>query len=95
MINFGTFPFDGEAKELIEESINNYWRFARIEITGAPGFNKDTEYALLVNVAQKELVNDKILTEKELIERGIDIFFEHNLVPEGQKIEITGTPYKQ
>lgn len=94
MINFGSFPFSEEAKQKINLSVQNYWRFARIEVKGGPGYNAEGEEILSIHLTQKELVNNKILTEDELIVRGTEIFGQDQyIVPVGQKIEVTATPY--
>ncbi|SEI39498.1 hypothetical protein SAMN05216327_101202 [Dyadobacter sp. SG02] len=92
MINFGSFPFTDSQKELINESIKNYWRFARVEVKGEPGFDGNGQYALLVDVTQKELVNEKILTADELVDRGTKIFA--GATPEGQLVRIYANPFK-
>lgn len=94
MINFGTLPFSDSAKELIRSSVNNYWRFARIEVSGKPEIDQDQVLSLYVQISQKELVNDKVLTEQELISRGKAIF-DPQIMPEGQRVYITANTFGQ
>lgn len=94
MINFGTLPFSESAKEQIRSSVNNYWRHARIEVSGKPEFDKDGVLSLFVELSQKELTNDKVLTEKELISRG-EAIFDPQIMPEGQRVYIIGNTFDQ
>ncbi len=88
MINLLSIPFSEKSQQLIEDSISNYWRFARIEVLIEPG-KQLNEYNVFIS--QKELVNDRILSEEELVERGRKIF--EGLIPDGYNLNYIPKSY--
>jgi hypothetical protein len=77
MIDLSAIPLPEHSKRLIEESVSSYWRLARIEISLGPD---DAPNAYNVVISQKALVNDRILTDDELISRGRKVF--EGLIPD-------------
>ena len=81
-------PFTENNIKLIEESIRSYRRFARVKIA----ITEVVEKTIYVIVHQYELVNDKVLTSEELIQRGKAIF--EGLLPEGYSVFIKPITYQ-
>ena len=81
-------PFTENNIKLIEESIRSYRRFARVKIA----ITEVVEKTIYVIVHQYELVNDKVLTSEELIQRGKAIF--EGLLPEGYTVFIKPITYQ-
>jgi hypothetical protein len=81
-------PFTENDIKLIEGSIRNYRRFARVKIA----ITDVVEKTIHVIAHQYELVNDKILTSEELIQRGKAVF--EGLLPEGYSIFIKPITYQ-
>jgi len=74
-------------KQKIIQSIQNYQRFARVYIS----LLDQSDTRLTVRIEQKELVNEKLLTQKELIERAKNVFSE---LPEGIQLNVRPLTYK-
>jgi hypothetical protein len=81
-------PLSIDAIKLIEGSIKNYRRFARVKMA----ITDIVEKKIYVIAHQYELVNDKVLTSEELIQRGKAIF--EGLLPEGYTVFIKPITYQ-
>ena len=81
-------PFTESNIKIIEEGIRSYRRFARVKIA----ITEVVEKTIYVIVHQYELVNDKVLTSEELIQRGKAIF--EGLLPEGYSVFIKPITYQ-
>lgn len=73
-------------KELIQNSINNYRRFARVQIT----IDKVVEEKVFVTVEQSHLVGRKILTDQELRTRTKKVFANTGILLYIKSIPIAG-----
>ncbi len=92
MISLEALPFTEECLNSIEKSSLNYWRMARITVDAAPGLGPNGASIISVIVHQKELVNDRILSSEELIQRGKGIF--EGCVPDGYTVMYNAITYK-
>jgi hypothetical protein len=93
MMSLEAFPFSQDCITRIQDSVVNYWKMARIDVTATSGHNSQGEPTIDVTVHQKELVNERILTSGELIKRAQDIF--DGCVPEGYSVRYNPKTYKQ
>ncbi len=81
-------PFTENDIKLIEGSIRNYRRFAKVKIA----ITDVVEKTIHVIAHQYELVNDKILTSEELIQRGKGVF--EGLLPKDYSVFIKPITYQ-
>lgn len=91
MLDLRRLPFTDSAKDKIRTTVNNYYRLAGIEVTGGSITGQDGTIILNVEVSQRQPMNNKILSESELISRGATIF--DGLLPDGCKVNISAVPY--
>ena len=90
MLNLSSFPFEDYVKDNIQASINKLWRYSRLELTGGLQGDANGVMFLNVHVTQTEPVDDKTLTEQELIARTRSVL--ETLIPKDYPIHISATP---
>ena len=73
----------------LTEMIAQYKRFGKIDIQVLEA----NEREIIVSAKQFELVNDKVLTDKELIERTKDLFKDE--IPSSVKVHVRPLIYKK
>ena len=83
MKNLEILPLSAESKKRIEEFARQYQRYAHIAIE----IVSYSEGRLIVRAEQKDLVNDKFLSKKELTERVRDMFKDE--IPEDWKLTVS------
>ena len=87
MKNLEILPLSAESKKRIEEFARQYQRYAHIAI----GIVSYSEGRLIVRAEQKDLVNDKFLSKKELTERVRDMFKDE--IPEDWKLTVSAVNF--
>ena len=87
MKNLELLPLTSEQKKRIKEFASMYKRMAHI-IVEIISFNNNR---LIVRVEQKDMVNDKFLTKKELSQRVRDMF--EGELPEDCKLTVSAVDY--
>jgi hypothetical protein len=80
-------PFETEARQRIEHSIQSYGRFARIRFDVALNDREVRVFAIQSEPAP----NGKVLTYDELKDRAVKVF--EGLLPEGYSLSVTPKPY--
>ena len=83
MKNLDLLPLTAEAKKRLEEFARQYRRMAHIVIE----IVSFSEGRLIVRAEQKDLVNGRLLTKKELSERVRDMF--RGELPEDWKLTVS------
>ena len=87
MKNLEILPLSAESKKRIEEFARQYQRYAHIAIE----IVSYSEGRLIVRAEQKDLVNDKFLSKKELTERVRDMFKDE--IPEDWKLTVSAVNF--
>lgn len=87
MKNIELLPISEEAKKRLNEFATQYKRYARV-IVEVVSFS---EGRLIVRVEQKELVNGKMLTKKELVERVRKMF--EGEIPTDWKLTVSAVDF--
>lgn len=87
MKNLDLLPISEESKKLIANSALMYRRYAHV-IIEVVSFNDNR---LIVRAEQKDMVNDKHLTKKELTERVREIFTGN--IPEDWKLTVSAVDF--
>ena len=87
MKNLEILPLSAESKKRIEEFARQYQRYAHIAIE-IVSYSEDR---LIVRAEQKDLVNDKFLSKKELTERVRDMFKDE--IPEDWKLTVSAVNF--
>ena len=87
MKNLEILPLSAESKKRIEEFALQYQRYAHIAIE----IVSYSEGRLIVRAEQKDLVNDKFLSKKELTERVRDMFKDE--IPEDWKLTVSAVNF--
>lgn len=87
MKNLDLLPVSEESKKLIANSALMYRRYAHV-IIEVVSFNDNR---LIVRAEQKDMVNDKHLTKKELTERVREIFTGN--IPEDWKLTVSAVDF--
>ncbi len=87
MKNLEILPLSAESKKRIEEFARQYQRYAHIAIE----IVSYSEGRLIVRAEQKDLVNDKFLSKKELTERVWDMFKDE--IPEDWKLTVSAVNF--
>ncbi|CAG5003072.1 hypothetical protein DYBT9275_03043 [Dyadobacter sp. CECT 9275] len=90
MLNLSASPFDDYVRDNIQASVNKLWRYSRLEVTGGVKSDANGTMFLKVHVTQTEPVDDKTLTETELITRIRTVM--ETLLPKDYPMQITATP---
>lgn len=86
MKNLNLIPLTDSQREKITTSFHNYKRF-KIEMSILEVKDK----TITLRIEQKDIVNDKLLTQKELIIRAKNAFLD---IPEGWKVNVRALTYK-
>ena len=87
MKNLEILPLSAESKKRIEEFARQYQRYAHIAIE----IVSYSEGRLIGRAEQKDLVNDKFLSKKELTERVRDMFKDE--IPEDWKLTVSAVNF--
>ena len=87
MKNLEILTLSAESKKRIEEFARQYQRYAHIAIE----IVSYSEGRLIVRAEQKDLVNDKFLSKKELTERVRDMFKDE--IPEDWKLTVSAVNF--
>ena len=87
MENLDLIPTNKDSLKRIREMINQYKRFGKIDIRVIdvnPG-------EIIVKATQESLINDRVLTKKELIERAKELF--KGEIPDDIKVHVRPVVY--
>lgn len=87
MKNLDLLPLSAEVKKRLEEFAKQYRRMAHIVVE----IVSYSEGRLIVRAEQKDLVNDKFLTKKELTERVRDMF--KGEIPDDWKLTVSAVNF--
>ena len=87
MKNIELLPISEEAKKRLNEFATQYKRYAQV-LVEVVSFN---EGRLIVRVEQKELVNGKMLTKKELVDRVRKMF--EGEIPADWKLTVSAVDF--